>query len=249
MGAQMVAQVLACWTDVSDRAFRVLVRMALTALDKPQNGHSAGIYRGGRDLLALSLRSDGSDETKYRAVKRAIAELTEVGAIEHIATGWAGQNAVYRLTLSRRKADTGINEEGGFSDPPFTDVTKGGKGGPNDPPEGGFSDPPMGGQSVPERGVPATPPRNQEEVIRELEEENGVGQIRSSHRSRATPPDEKTAPVIQLFQTSTDPPPPPPSPAWRSRRDRAADAINESSARIAARRAENQARLAAGDEP
>jgi hypothetical protein len=221
--------------------------MALTALDKPQNGHPAGIYRGGRDLLAMTLRSGGSDETKYRAVKRAVAELTEAGAIEHIATGWAGQKAVYRLTLDRRGAATAFDEEGGSSDPPFTDLNDMEMGGPYDPPEGGSSDPPMGGQSVPERGVPATPPRNQEEVIQEREEDNWGSATPTSHRSRATPPGERTAPVIQLFPKPPDPPLP--SIAWRSRRDQVADAIAEAAARVEARRAAHQAQLAAGGEP
>ncbi len=68
----------------------------------------------------------------------------------------------------------------------------------------------------------------------------------TSHRSRATPPGEKTAPVIQLFPKPRDAPLP--SIAWRSRRDHAADAIAESMARVEARRAAYQAQLAAGGE-
>lgn len=245
MGAQLVAQVLAGWTDVSNQAFRVLVRMALTALDKPQNGHPAGIYRGGRELLAMTLRGDGTDETKYRAVKRAVAELTEAGAIEHIATGWTGQKAVYRLTLSRRGTVAVIDEEGGPMTPPSDPLADAGMGGQYDPPKGGSIDPPKGGRNMPERGAYTTPPRNQEEVIEERDEENWVAAMPASHRSRAIPPSERTAPVIPLFPNAS----PPPSIAWRSRSDRAADAVAEAAARVAARKAEYQASLAAGDEP
>src|SRR4051812_49097393 len=84
MGATLVTQVLAHWSHVSDRAFRVLVRMAVTALDKPQNGNPANIYRGGRELLAMSLRNKGgTDRTRFRSVAEAVAELTDAGAIEH----------------------------------------------------------------------------------------------------------------------------------------------------------------------
>jgi hypothetical protein len=141
MGANLVTQVLAHWTHVSDRAFRVLVRMAVTALDNSTPKQPAGIYRAGRDLLAMSLRSEGNTATRYRSVKRAVAELTEAGAIEHLATGWAGQNAVYRLTLDRSNSTTG------------TDLM----GGSYDPPEGGPTDPPMGGRNATEWGVSATP--------------------------------------------------------------------------------------------
>lgn len=170
MGANLVTQVLAHWTHVSDRAFRVLVRMAVTALDNPTPKQPAAIYRAGRELLAMSLRSEGSAETRYRAVKRAVAELTEAGAIEHLATGWAGQNAVYRLTLDRSNST------------PKPD----GMGGLGDPPKGGFSDPPMGGQIATERGVAATPPRNHKEITKERGEEEGAGVSTTSHPPRAS---------------------------------------------------------------
>jgi hypothetical protein len=173
MGATLVTQVLAHWSHLSDRAFRVLVRMAVTALDKPQNGNPANIYRAGRDLLAMTLRSEGSTETRYRAVKRAVAELTEAGAIEHLVTGWAGQNAVYRLTLDAPNAIRKPHSMGGRSDPP--------KGGPTDPP--------MGGQNDTERGVAQTPPRNQEEITKERGEEELGSSTPTSHppREAATP--------------------------------------------------------------
>jgi hypothetical protein len=168
MGASLVVQVLASWSHLSDRAFRVLVRMAVTALDKPQNGQPANIYRAGRDLLAMTLRSEGSAETRYRAVKRAVAELTEAGAIEHVKTGWAGQNAVYRLTLDRSK--------------PIR------MGGCNDHPMGGPTDPPMGGRSATEWGVAGTPPRNQEDLEEERAEEEVALPRTTSHPPRATAP-------------------------------------------------------------
>jgi len=163
MGAHLVAEVLARWTDVSDRAFRILVRMAVTALDKPQNGQPACIYRGGRELLAMSLRSEkGSARTRNRAVAKAVAELTELGAIEHLVTGWAGQNAVYRLTLSRTRL---IVKDRSNSK---------GVGGLKDHPVDGSTDHPMDGPSGAERVVSETTPRNQEELPEERGEEESV---------------------------------------------------------------------------
>lgn len=164
MGANLVAQALTHWTHVSDRAFRVLIRMALTALDNPSKGRPAATYLGGRELLAMTFRSDkGTPETRYRAVKRALAELSEEGAIRHLRSGWAGQNAVYRLTLDRQE-----------------------KGGPKGPPEGGLKSPPMGGPSGTEWGVSEAPPRNQEDLQDERGEEEVADLSTTSHPPRAT---------------------------------------------------------------
>jgi hypothetical protein len=178
MGATLVAQVLAHWTHVSDRAFRVLVRMAVTALDTPSKGKPAGIYHAGRDLLAMSFRSEkGSDETRYRAVKRALAELSEEGAIRHVQQGWAGHNAVYRLTLEPKE-----------------------KGGQISPPKGGPTSPPKGGLSGTEWGARGTPPRNQEEPLKERDEEEVVDVPTTSHPPlEAAPPEERTGVVVEMF--------------------------------------------------
>lgn len=102
MGAQLVSLVLVRWAPhISDRAFRVLVRMAHTALDADVKGRSAGMYYGGRDLLAMTLRAErgGTDEAAHRTVRRAISELLEVGAIERITAAKRGTTGAYRLRL------------------------------------------------------------------------------------------------------------------------------------------------------
>lgn len=175
MGATLVTQVLAYWTDVSEPAFRILVRMAVTALDTPRDGKPAAVYHGGRELLAMTFRSQkGSERTRNRAVAKAIAELTQLGAIEHLATGWAGQRAVYKLTLDRAEQAR--------------------MGGPTDHPVGGPTDHPMGGLSATKRVVPQTTPRNHEEPIQELKEET-----RGDLQTTCHPPRASGADVIQLF--------------------------------------------------
>lgn len=194
MGANLVAQVLAHWTHVSDRAFRVLVRMAVTALDKEMNGNPPNIYHAGRELLAMSLRSDkGTADTRYRAVKRAVAELTEAGAIEHLATGWAGQNAVYRLTLQRTKTISA-------KDPEIPEM-----GGPTSPPLGGPTSPPMGGLCTLTRGAPEAPPRSSEELQEELAEEKHGSSETASHPPRAKPtPDRCPTHTFVRLKPRTD---------------------------------------------
>src|SRR6185369_3700840 len=97
--------VLTRWAPlVSDRAFRILTRMAHTALDTPNDNMPAGIFTGGRELLALTLHAErnGTQEAAYRTVKRAIAELIEVGAIERTNNAFTGRRGCYRLTLENR---------------------------------------------------------------------------------------------------------------------------------------------------
>ncbi|GAA3767231.1 hypothetical protein ACFQ0G_26920 [Streptomyces chiangmaiensis] len=85
MGAQLVALVLASWTHLNDTAFRILVRMALTALDKQDGKSPPHLYFGGRDLLAMSLRrpfpegdtaeAQRARQNIHRDVRRAVKSL------------------------------------------------------------------------------------------------------------------------------------------------------------------------------
>jgi hypothetical protein len=112
MGAQLVAQALAYWADLPDRQFRILVRMALTALDSPDDGKAAATYFGGHELLARALGCpypDGdSDEarkaraTVLRHVRGEVAALRKAGACTVVDTGRAvrhGHSQTYLLTL------------------------------------------------------------------------------------------------------------------------------------------------------
>jgi hypothetical protein len=159
--------------------------MANTALDKPKDGRPAHIYHGGRELLAMSLRSDkGSMDTRYRAVKRAVAELSEAGAIKHLRSGWAGQNAVYRLTLGSTDA---------VDDDDSPDVM----GGLIGPPVGGLTDPPNGGPVNAHKGGSTGPPKEHEDEILELQEEKSEVELTTtSHPPRAT------GNVIPILRTS-----------------------------------------------
>lgn len=98
MGVQLANVAVIRWAPViSDRAFRVLIRMALVALDKPSNGQPAGQYFGGIALLSMTLRGGG--DPSHRTTRRALSELVQVGAIESLERGKKGTRAVYKLTL------------------------------------------------------------------------------------------------------------------------------------------------------
>ena len=144
MGAQLVNLALSRWAPhISDTAFRVLVRMANTALDNDTDRRPARVYFGGRELLAMTLRTrGGSPETSHKRVQKAIAELIDVGAIKRVGAAYNGQRQAYRLVLG--------------------ELSTGGKGGPTDPPLGGSWDPPSGekgGSQESLKGGPTDPPK------------------------------------------------------------------------------------------
>ena len=160
MGARLVSLALARWSYVSDRAFRVLVRMALTALDDPKPDTPPGLYFAGQDLLAMSLRNcGGKRESVLRSVRLAIDELIAEGAIERTKQGRSGQNAVFHLTLEGpRRIDsvdspTGRQEESAI------------------PPQGESTVPPEAESAVPDRRNEGFPPRNHEEPVDERVQE------------------------------------------------------------------------------
>lgn len=109
MGAALVMAVHTHWTFVSDPAFRVLSRMALTALDNASNGNEPGLYYAGRELLARSLKQpfpEGDDDEAERrrerlfwTVRKAVRELVAAGAIERVGDARPGRNQVYRLKV------------------------------------------------------------------------------------------------------------------------------------------------------
>lgn len=63
--------------DLSGNAYKVLVAMSMSALDKPSNGRPASLYWGGWDALALALGYDAADRNSagHNAVARAVREL------------------------------------------------------------------------------------------------------------------------------------------------------------------------------
>jgi hypothetical protein len=112
VGAQLVGRVLDHWQHLPDVQYRVLLRMAHTALDWPRRDQPAATYWGGHELLARTLRRDWPAATDPRSrqqrdvilrdVRRACVELVKDGAIEIIDTGRtvrSGHAQVYRLTL------------------------------------------------------------------------------------------------------------------------------------------------------
>lgn len=184
MGASLVGAVLARWTHVSDTAFRILTRMALTSLDNPNGKTPAATYWGGRDLLAMSLRRpwpEGDDEQAKKArrhiygdVRRAIKELIKEGAVEIVETGRAvreGNRQVYRLCLLP------LGQEGKISPP---------KEGEFSPPQRGESPSPEEGE-FPARGGGDSPSQGEERTKEGTNEGSRVGDQSAGHRHPRKP--------------------------------------------------------------
>lgn len=110
MGARLVGEVLSHWCHLSDRAFRVLVRMSHSALDEATGDEPAAHYDGGWPKLAATLGRavpGGDDEDSKKArrraaetVRRAVAEIVTEGAAVRTTQARPGHRQVYRLTLS-----------------------------------------------------------------------------------------------------------------------------------------------------
>jgi len=168
MGARLVTLVLMRWSQLGDAEFRLLVRMAHTALDERSSGVPAATYFGGHDLLAATLRSDGGSQTTLlRRVRKAVTLLVEAGAVERVGVARSGANQVYRLTLEATRA---IEARGSVErveqvpDVPTEEV-------PHVPAQ---QVPP-----VPESRYEEYPPRNHEEPIEELYEDTKSNDLRT----------------------------------------------------------------------
>lgn len=171
MGATLVAQAIQHWSEhVSDRAFRVLVTMAVTAKDNASKDIPAGCYFGGQEALTVALKRDrdGTTDSAIRTVKRAIKELSDVGAIRCTQPAVLGGNAVYLLTLNNTPS---IQERDSQGSTYFAN----GRDTPS-PPGGDIPSPPWGDTPSPDRGTTGVPPSKEplEEPLEELKEEEGV---------------------------------------------------------------------------
>ena len=115
MGIQLVSVALTAHANLSDRAFRVLVRMAAQALDtKGGRGQQPGLYFGGWEPLGLVLGREvpSIDEARHdpdarrsrdrvqETVRRALAELQRAGVVESLGRARTGTRQTYRLNLS-----------------------------------------------------------------------------------------------------------------------------------------------------
>lgn len=141
MGVEIVKTAIVYGNRLSGNAYKVLVAMSMSALDKPSNGRPANLYWGGWDGLAVALGHDDAtrNSSGHKAVKRAVRELRDGGHVTPL------------LDAHRGVAQSYMVHPGGVR-----------KGDQNGPVKGGQSDPVKGGQNGPQSGVEMTPPRSDE---------------------------------------------------------------------------------------
>ena len=112
MGASLAKIVSTRWAHLPGREFKVLNRMALTALDRPSpQGRPASVYYGGWEQLAQALNRDVPDDDGDPATARArknmcdetskvIASLIKAGAVKQpVDKARKNHQQSYQLTL------------------------------------------------------------------------------------------------------------------------------------------------------
>lgn len=94
MGARNVAAAFTKWRQLPHAQFRLLVGMALQALDAPtKEGRPARVYFGGEDALVDML---GRSRSQMYDV---LSGLKSAGAVDVLDAGRSRHRAVYRLNL------------------------------------------------------------------------------------------------------------------------------------------------------
>lgn len=96
------AVLVAARLELGNSATRLLLHMALECWDEERGDQQPRRYFAGRESSAIALGflapSNGS-EAAHRAVKRAVKELVDRGAISRMRLGGRGETSEYELNL------------------------------------------------------------------------------------------------------------------------------------------------------
>lgn len=96
------AVLVAAQLELGNSATRLLLHMALECWDEERGEQAARRYFAGRESSAIALgflAPDNGGEAAHRAVKRAVKELVERGAITRVRLGGRGDTSEYELNL------------------------------------------------------------------------------------------------------------------------------------------------------
>lgn len=96
------AVLVAAQLRLGNVASRLLLHMALECWDEERDGQKARRYFAGRESSAIALgflAPDNGSEAAHRAVKRAVKELVDRGAIRRVRTGGRGETSEYELLI------------------------------------------------------------------------------------------------------------------------------------------------------
>ena len=155
VGVELVKTAMVYGKHLSGNAYKVLISMSMSALDKPKEGRPPGLYWGGWDALALALGYPDAQRggTGHRAVRRAIKELRD------------GKHVTPMLIAARGSRQSYLVHPGGIAAPVdnSTDAASGSeiKGDQNGPVKGDQNGPVKGDQNGPQCGAKMAPPRKE----------------------------------------------------------------------------------------
>jgi len=103
------AVLVAMRLELGNTAARLLNHMALECWDEPRGEQAARRYFAGRESSAIALgfgAPHNGSEAAHRAVKRAVKELVDRGAIRRVRQGGRGQTSEYELMLDSSRPQT-----------------------------------------------------------------------------------------------------------------------------------------------
>jgi hypothetical protein len=96
------AVLVAARLELGNSATRLLLHMALECWDEDRSDQPARRYFAGRESSAVALgflAPGNGSEAAHRAVKRAVKELVDRGAISRVRLGGRGETSEYELNL------------------------------------------------------------------------------------------------------------------------------------------------------
>jgi len=96
-------------TKCSRHAQLAYVVMALVALDQDHGKLQAGLYFGGHVRILAALGQLPTD-TRTRAMRRAIQELTDLGIVTLASRAVPGRHAVYRINVDLEAVDNSTDD-------------------------------------------------------------------------------------------------------------------------------------------
>lgn len=117
MGIELVKLVSLHGASLSGNAFKVLNRMAMTALDSPKDGRPDRLYFNGWEPLAMALGYADGDVSHgspgFQGVKRALATLRKEGFVEPLGEARAGTRQTYRVCVGLASGGQKVIPSGG----------------------------------------------------------------------------------------------------------------------------------------
>ena len=96
------AVLVAARLELGNAATRLLLHMALECWDEERGEQAARRYFAGRESSAIALgflAPDNGGEAAHHAVRRAVKELIERGAIRRVRLGGRGETSEYELLV------------------------------------------------------------------------------------------------------------------------------------------------------